>query len=207
MGLGSSSKRPVVSGTTPARFIVSMLRKITWKTIIGLGILSSVLCCSVRSDVRIFFVITGSMGPVIPANSFVISKKISAHDVKPGLVIIFSDQNNNRITAHRVVEIQDGRYVTKGDKNTSSDRYLVRSGDVLGQVVGVFPTIDPLYLGTHLLFLVLMLALGVLLKRFLLCLRHGVSCPTTAHGAFYKFYIFRRAKKAVCGGQTPLSPG
>lgn len=184
-----------------------MAKKVVWKTIIGLGILSCVLYYCVQSNVRLFFVITGSMEPLIPARSLIVSKRISVDDVNKGKVIIFNDQNNKRVTAHRVVEIQDNRYVTKGDGNTYSDRYLVKSEDILGQVVGIFPIIDPLYLGIHLLFLVSVLALGILLKRFLLFLKHGISCPTPAHNAFYRICVFRCAKKAVCGGQARSSLG
>ncbi|MFA5776516.1 MAG: signal peptidase I [Patescibacteria group bacterium] len=177
-----------------------MSKKAVWKTIIGLGTLSGILYYCVQSNVRLFFVITGSMEPLIPTRSFIISKKIGVNEVKKEKVIIFNDQNNKRITAHRVVEIQDGRYVTKGDSNTYGDRYLVKSEDILGQVVGIFPIIDSLYLGMHLIFLVLVLALGVLTKRFLLFLKHGISCPTTAYSAFYRLCVFRCTKKTVCSG-------
>ena len=177
-----------------------MTKKAVWKTIIGLGALSGILFYCVQSNVRLFFVITGSMEPLISTKSLIVSKTISVDKVEKGKVIVFNDQNNKRVTAHRVVEIQDGRYVTKGDANDNKDRYLVKPADILGQVVGIFPMIDPLSVIIQIAFLVLVLALGILLKRFLLFLKHGISCPTTAHNAFYRICVFRRAKKTVFGG-------
>lgn len=184
-----------------------MSKKVVWKTIIGLGILSCVLYYCLQSNVRMFFVITGSMEPLIPARSLIVSKKISVDEVKEGKVVIFNDENNKRVTAHRVMEIQDGRYITRGDSNTYSDRYLVKSTDILGQVMGIFPIIDPVFIIIQLIFLVLMSALGILLKRFLLFLKHGISCPTATHNTFYRLCVFRRAKKIVCGGQARPSFG
>ena len=185
----------------------NMSKRIIWKTIVGLGILSAVLFYCVQSNVRLFFVVTGSMGAAIPSKSIIISKIIRTDEIKAGAVIIFNDESNKRVAAHRVVEIREGRYVTKGDANDNKDRCLVKSEDVIGRVVGIFPIVDPLYFGAQLIFLVLMLVLGVLTKRFLLCLKHDISCPTTAYNAFYKICVFGRAKKVDCGGQTPFSPG
>ena len=184
-----------------------MTRKTIWKTSIGLSVLLGTLYYCVQSNVRLFCVITGSMEPLIPAGSLVVSKSINFDNVKKGKVIVFNNQDNRRVTTHRVVEIQDGQYVTKGDANSYNDRYLVTPADVMGEVMGVFPTTDPMSTTIQLAFLFLVLGLGILLNRFLLCLKHGASCSTPASNAFYRLCFFRRPKKVACGGQAPLGPG
>jgi len=177
------------------------------KLIIGLGILSCALYYCVYTNVRMFFVITGSMKPPIPASSLIISKKISYDQVKAGKVIIFNDQNTKRVTAHRVVENKEGNYVTKGDANEYQDRLVVHPVDMIGEVMGVFPLGDFVTVGLQVVFLALALILGMLLKQFLLFLKHGISHSTTTYNALCRFYLFRCAKKVVCGGRAGFSPG
>lgn len=182
-------------------------RKI-YKLIVGLGVLLGALFCCVQNDVRLFFVVTGSMEPVISAKSLVISKKINVDGVEVGKVIIFNDQENKRITAHRIVAFQEDQYITKGDTNTYKDRYLVKPEDILGQVVVVFPIISLVNIFLQLAFLAPAFTLGVLIRRFLLFLvKYGFFCPATAHCTFYRLCLFRRAQKAVSSGQEGLSPG
>ena len=146
------------------------------------------------------------MTPLIPAGSIVLSTKIAADEIKVGKVILFNDQNNKRVTAHRVMEISEGWYVTKGDANTYQDRYLVNSADVIGAVLAVFPLVDPVIVIVQLTYLALTLVLGILLKRFLLFLKHGNPYPTTAHNTIRRFCVSGCSKKVVCGRKAPFSP-
>lgn len=170
-------------------------------------ILAGVFYYCLQNNVRLFFVVTGSMEPVIPTKSIIISKKLAVNQIKPGLAIVFTDQENSRVTAHRVVEQIDGKYITRGDANDYQDRYLVKSADLLGQVVGVIPVMTLPVILLQLLLVALLYFLGVTHRRFLLFLKHGFSCPTTASNALHRLCIFGRTKKTLCGGQTGFSPG
>lgn len=181
-----------------------MFKVITWKTIIGLGVLLVLLFYCVRLNTRLFFVVTGSMKTSIPANSVVFSMKVGASEVKEGMILIFNNGDDSRITAHRMVWIQEGKYVTRGDGNEYNDRYLVRSTDILGVVVGVFPVSGPISLVSQLGFLCSVFILGVLTRRFLLCLKYGISCPVTTSGALSAICFFRYAKKTIYCWKTPI---
>lgn len=159
--------------------------KIFVKLLPLLVILAGAVYYAVQTNARMFYVITGSMESLIPTGSVVFSKAVPNDQVVAGTVLVFNDAENYRITAHRVVEIQADGFVTQGDANEYRDRYLVKSQDIVGRVVGVFPLpgIFPALLQGA--FCLLFLQLGVIHRRFLLFLRHGFSCPSATVNAVY----------------------
>ncbi len=91
-----------------------------------------------------FRVLTGSMNPSIPTNSFVLVRNGSINDVKEGDVISFYSLDpaiGGAVNTHRVVEIEnDGgqiRLTTKGDNNQVEDQYFVYESNYIGKVVFV----------------------------------------------------------------------
>lgn len=86
-------------------------------------------------------ILTESMEPVIPAESYIFVKKVSVDDINVGDVIMFySDdpQIKDMLNTHRVVNIiekEDGdkEFVTKGDNNTVEDKYHVMSDKVVAK--------------------------------------------------------------------------
>lgn len=176
-----------------------MSRKI-FRTLIVLGILAYTFYYCVKSNVRFFYVTTGSMGPSVPEKSLIVSKKISANQVRMGWVVVFYDQVNKRVTAHRIIQLQGDGFITKGDVNDYEDKYLVKPEDIVGKVTGAIPVIDAIVMYLQLVLLALFYVLGVTQRRFLLFLKHGFSCPTAAVNTVYRLCIFRRSKKTFCGG-------
>ncbi|MCR5693821.1 MAG: signal peptidase I [Clostridia bacterium] len=82
------------------------------------------------------WVITNSMEPEIPAQSYILIRKIDAKDVKVGDVITFvSDdpQLEGGRNTHRVVEIigDNEEFVTKGDAAYENDTYTAKARNVL----------------------------------------------------------------------------
>ena len=89
-----------------------------------------------------FRVLTGSMKPAIPTNSFVLVKNGSVEDVEEGDVISFYSLDpsiGGAVNTHRVVEVgeEDGKVklTTKGDNNPVADRYFVYAYNYIGKVV------------------------------------------------------------------------
>lgn len=87
---------------------------------------------------------SGSMDPVYPVNTIVITKNIEIEDCKVGDVITFYSNDpvvyNVPIT-HRINEIRtddNGKIslITKGDANYICDDYPVFEEDIIGKVVG-----------------------------------------------------------------------
>jgi signal peptidase len=176
------------SGTTsirvggPAR---SDMKKVFWKTLIGFCTLSYALHYCVQVDMRVFVVATGSMTPLIPAKSVVVSRRVGTDGPRTGAVIIFNSPDNKRVTVHRIIEFTDDRYVTKGDVNNYPDRYLVRSANILGEVIAICPIVGYTAITIQMIYLALTLVLGILLRRFLLFLKHGIFCPSSACNALH----------------------
>lgn len=181
--------------------------KIILKSIPMFGVLAGMVYYAIQTNARLFYVITGSMEPLIPTGSVVLSKKLAGDERTVGSVIVFDDVDNNRITAHRVVEVQADGFVTRGDANEYRDRYLVKPQDIIGRVVGVFPLSSPSSVLFQAIFCLLFLQLGVTHRKFLVFLRHGFSCPSATVNAVYRLCVFRRAKKTFYGRQTVTSAG
>lgn len=190
----------IISFTTLNR--CSSMYSLFFKVSAVVAFLSGALYYSIKSNVRIFFVVTGSMEPLISVNSLIISKNFQGGDIRVGTVVVFNDKENGRITSHRVNEVTQEGLITKGDANNFKDRYVVKQEDVLGQVIGVIPFTTIWLSALQLVFSILLYFLGVLSRYFLLFLKYGFSCPTTAVSAFRRFCIFRSSKATIYSRQT-----
>lgn len=89
-----------------------------------------------------FIVLSGSMETKIRIGDLIITKIINPDSLKIDDVIAFRDEENT-VTTHRIIDIidKDGTtyFVTKGDNNSSQDRYLVKYKDVEGIYITRIP--------------------------------------------------------------------
>lgn len=85
-----------------------------------------------------FVILSGSMEPALSPGDVVIVSDTASVEV--GDIITFSNGGSIPVT-HRVVGVQDGQYVTKGDANGNPDTAPVAPGSVLGGVVYTIPLI------------------------------------------------------------------
>lgn len=88
--------------------------------------------------VLLTYVETGSMEPTLePGDAFIAIPQAIAGPVEAGDVIVFqaSVLEGGGLTTHRVVDVRDGGYVTKGDANVGTDQEagepLVRDGQIV----------------------------------------------------------------------------
>ncbi len=87
-------------------------------------------------NVRPVIVVSGSMEPEIATGSLAfIDGDLKAPDIED----IIAYRSGENIVTHRVVDMKDGGYVTKGDANEVADPALVSPGQVEGTVVGDIP--------------------------------------------------------------------
>ncbi|MPQ42618.1 signal peptidase I [Clostridium tarantellae] len=111
-------------------------------------------------------VLTGSMEPNIPKESFIIVKSVDKNNISVGDVITYKAKNSNALVTHRVFCInENNEYITKGDANEVLDLHPVEFNRVLGVVVYHIPN-----LGGVLLLLkenILLLVLGFIFIYFL----------------------------------------
>ncbi len=87
-------------------------------------------------------VISGSMEPEISVNDIVYVKEQDSYAVGD---IITYEKYDSYIT-HRIIDIVDGEYVTKGDSNNTKDQDTVMLEQVRGKVVFVLPVFGAMVL-------------------------------------------------------------
>lgn len=85
---------------------------------------------------KIFLVQSGSMSPSINTGDLVIVKPVSKY--QKGDIVTFLSKNNFSVT-HRIIEIRDNQFVTKGDANQVTDQEPLNIDHVLGKVVYTIP--------------------------------------------------------------------
>ena len=85
-------------------------------------------------------VLTGSMEPAISVGSVVLIEPVDPETLAVGDVICFKFSESTLIT-HRIVEISDTGFTTKGDANEEPDLSIVRRTSIVGKVILVLPYI------------------------------------------------------------------
>lgn len=90
--------------------------------------------------IRIYGVLTGSMTPAYSVGGVVYVKETDASDIQIGDVITFRmGTNTDYVMTHRVVEVDDSFFVTKGDANNTVDPEPVSFDRLIGRVVLFVP--------------------------------------------------------------------
>ena len=89
-------------------------------------------------------VYTGSMEPAIPVGGIVVIKPVDPETLKIGDIICFTLTEPTSIT-HRIINITDQGFITKGDANEDPDQWIVKKENVIGKAILTVPFIG--YLG------------------------------------------------------------
>ena len=104
-------------------------------------------------------VLSGSMEPALSVNDLVIVRAADSYEV--GDVVVY--QSGSSLVIHRIIQLQDGVVITKGDANNIEDA-PVDLKDVKGRMVGVIPRAGRVvYFIRSPLGVILLLALAVFL--------------------------------------------
>lgn len=95
---------------------------------------------------RSFTVLSGSMTPAIETGDVVVAEPIAPSAARVGDVVTFSDpEGTGKLFSHRVQSVQAGggqfHFVTRGDANTSTERWNVAADGTLGRVVYRVPKV------------------------------------------------------------------
>ena len=84
-------------------------------------------------------VLSGSMSPTINMGDLVIVTPTDSQDIKVNDIIAFKDTDKKFPTTHRVIEITDQGFKTKGDANEDPDSRIVKPNEVIGKVAFKIP--------------------------------------------------------------------
>jgi signal peptidase len=116
---------------------------------IGLGLLFGTLLAAVAPQLggfRSFTVRSGSMTPAIETGDVVVTKSISPLAARVGDVVTFVDpEGTGKLFSHRVQSVRaaggEVAFVTRGDANTSTERWRVPADGSIGRVAYRIPKI------------------------------------------------------------------
>lgn len=87
---------------------------------------------------KIFLVQSGSMSPALKTGDVVFIKPVASY--KTNDIITFNSHQNFTIT-HRITQINDGLFTTKGDANQVTDQNQINQSQILGKVFFTIPKI------------------------------------------------------------------
>lgn len=84
--------------------------------------------------IQLRVVLSDSMAEVFPSKSLIIVKKMDPGKLKKGDIISY--QANQDVVSHRIVEIKNGIFITKGDNNKMIDTEPISANQIIGKVIG-----------------------------------------------------------------------
>lgn len=91
---------------------------------------------------RALIIRSGSMAPALNVGDVVI---VRPGDYQVGEAIAYHvPGQDSMLVTHRIVAVQDGVYITKGDANAAVDSWVVRDGDIVGKAFFVVPYVGKL---------------------------------------------------------------
>jgi len=86
-----------------------------------------------------YHVVSGSMAPNLPAGALMLIHHLNTASLKVGDVITFQAPENKVAVTHRIVNILNGQFQTKGDANQIVDSQLISAQDILGKYIVHIP--------------------------------------------------------------------
>jgi signal peptidase len=89
-------------------------------------------------------VFTGSMEPAVPVGSVVVIKPVDPNTLQKGDIICFKLSGPLSVT-HRIINITNEGFITKGDGNNAPDIWTVGKENVIGKLILIIPYIG--YIG------------------------------------------------------------
>jgi len=129
-------------------------------------LLSFVILPIMQGSMHFLIVLSGSMAPEANPGDVVVSTYTNPEEIQINDIITFTYSNDpeNCIT-HRVINITNEGFQTKGDANEDPDQRIVQSSEVIGKVGLVIPYIGhlPHFAKSPLGFITLIIIPGVLI--------------------------------------------
>lgn len=98
---------------------------------------------------------SGSMGEAIELNDIIVVKLNDTNNLKVGDIITYLSAENVLVT-HRILSIENDKFITKGDANNTTDN-PVDKNEIIGKVVGTIFNINFIFdvLNSPLIFITL----------------------------------------------------
>lgn len=76
-------------------------------------------------------VVSGSMEPVLKVGSILYYQQVDIEEFDEGDILVY--QSKDHTISHRIVDINEDGFITKGDKNNAVDSEIVNSNQIIGK--------------------------------------------------------------------------
>ena len=118
------------------RFFIGIIKLVLYVAFVSAAVYYTpkILSKQLHTQYPMATITSGSMWPALKTNDLILMKGATAADVHIGQIIIF--KNEQGFTIHRLIRVQNGKFVTKGDANDVEDPPIEASA-VIGRVVYV----------------------------------------------------------------------
>lgn len=111
-----------------------------------------------------YAVMTGSMEPALPVGALVyVNTNNKAPDIND---VIAFNMANGVVVTHRVIAVQDGKFITKGDANNTEDLAPVSEPQIIGTCMFHIPFIGYMFLIPTVKYLWVTVTLAAILYLF-----------------------------------------
>lgn len=120
--------------------ILKILYTVIFSIFILIALFITITSLRLIEGYNFYVVMSGSMEPNIKTGSIVGTIEKEEYKVND-VITVMVDNNPNNTYTHRIVEIKEDSYVTKGDANKSNDADLASKDSVLGSVFVNIPLI------------------------------------------------------------------
>ena len=107
------------------------MKNIIFKVFYILIIIYLIIFIPVLWGKRPLVIISGSMELILKVGGILYYEKINLDDFKKDDILVY--QLNEHIVSHRIVNINEYGFETKGDNNNSNDSYIVDKNNVIGR--------------------------------------------------------------------------
>lgn len=97
--------------------------------------------------IKTYIIVSGSMEPNLEIGDIVIVKETKKEELKVGDIISF--RQGQSVITHRINEISEEKYITKGDNNNTTDDEPIEYEQIEGKVEKIVPVIGKLALMLH----------------------------------------------------------
>ena len=114
-------------------------------------------------------VLSGSMEPTFKVGNIIYYFHAPEEEIKQYDIVTFTYDDSEELITHRVNEIKNGKYETKGDANESPDKKLIGYSDIKGKVSRIYiPYVGYFvkYVNEHIF--IVAVAILILLAQFIL---------------------------------------
>lgn len=118
--------------------VFQILTYVFYTAVVAVGLLLLASALPIPGGIKTFVVQSGSMEPAIRTGAVVVVKPMAEYVV--GDVITFGPRSKTKSpTTHRIIEVKDGGFVTRGDANNGEDMRTVSRFEIIGKVLFSVP--------------------------------------------------------------------